>query len=59
MLLSSFPAYLLVMTALTRGVVSIIIPIIKVKSRIAFILGIVYGIVGVVVKLFLLHILFE
>lgn len=47
------------MTALTRGVVSIIIPIIKVKSRIAFILGIVYGIVGVVVKLFLLHILFE
>ena len=46
------------MTALTHGVVSImviimehiIIPVIKVKSRIAFILCIVYGIVGVVVK---------
>ena len=56
MLFGSLPAYLLAVTALTRGVISIIImeaiiiPIIRVKNRIAFILCIVYGIVGVVVK---------
>ena len=49
MLLGSLPAYLLVMTALTREVVSImviimeaiIIPIIRAKNKIVFILGIV------------------
>jgi len=58
LLLSSHPAYRLDVTALTRGVFSImriimeaiIIPIIRVKSSVAFILGIVYGMGGGFVK---------
>jgi len=58
LLLGSLPVYLPDVTALTRGVFSIIrismeaiiIPIIRVKSIVAFILGIVYGMRGGFVK---------
>ena len=58
MLLGSLPVYLPDLTALTRGVFSImriimeaiIITIIRVKSSVAFILGIVYGMGGGFVK---------
>jgi hypothetical protein len=58
LLLGSLPVYLPDLTALTRGFFSImriimeaiIIPIIRVKSAVVFILGIVYGMGGGFVK---------